>query len=246
METTEVKLLIAVPTAGIIRHATWMDYLNSMVKPVGTLNAFVHGASPARARNDMIRAALAQNCTHILFIDDDTCPPADTIERLLSHDKDIVSGLYLQRGFPHFPLMFSQSYSDGRCLYKFLTPDVDGLVECVNTGFGCVLIKTDVFRKMESPWVTLGEGEKDHWGDDITFFNRAVKAGFKIYVDTTVKVGHLTNCMLFPVRRPEGWFTGMSTSGADMVQFPQHIPDVSMYDGDGKLKPGYESPSKPE
>jgi hypothetical protein len=237
----QVKVMIGVTTAGMIRHAQWIDHFHQIIKPEGTLTGFIHGASPARGRNDIIKAAIAQEMTHILFIDDDTIPPPDVLQKLLPHDKDIVGGLYLMRSYPHYPLMFQRSYSDGRCLYKFLTPDTDGLVEVVNTGLGCCLIKTDVFKKMPHPWITLGETEKDHWGDDISFFNRAVnKYDYKVFVDTTVRCGHITNSILIPFKLDDGsWVTQMNTGSNHGIHIPQAIPDITKFDDNGELKAEY-------
>lgn len=235
VQNSGVKLAIGVPTAGFIRNAKFMDAFHAILKPEGTLLAFSHGASPAFGRNKIIEAALSQNATHILFLDDDVVPPYDTVNRLLLHDKDIVGGLYLMRQYPHFPLMFDMKMPDGRCRHKFLTPDTHGLVEVVNTGFGCVLIKTDVFRKMEKPWVTLGETQKDHWGDDISFFNRATAAGFKIYIDCEVQVGHIGEVILWPKYMQNMWLTGMECGSQEAIHAPQVIPDMDQYDEDGHL-----------
>jgi hypothetical protein len=240
-----VKLMVGVTTDGHLRHALFIDYISGVIKPDGTILAPSHGASPARGRNNIIRAALEQNCTHIMFFDDDMHMPADCINKLLAHDLDIVCGLYLMRGSPHFPLMFDKAYPDGRCLHSFLTKGREGLVEVENTGFGCALIKTEVFKKMPGPyWVTLGEYEKDHWCDDLSFFNRAREYGYRIFVDTDVQCGHMTNAILYPVKDSEGnWFTGMST-GQGMVQIPQHVPDLSMVTYDEEGNPVFPQPEK--
>lgn len=221
-----MKIMIAVPTAGFIRNATFFDYYNQIEKPDGTLCTFSHGASPAKGRNMMIEAALENECTHILFLDDDMAPPSDTLKQLLARDKDIVTALYLMRNYPHLPLIFDEVFPDGKNKHMFLNYGLKGLIEITNCGFGCVLIKTDVFRKMEKPWVTLGELEKDGWCDDISFFNRARQAGFRIYCDTNVRVGHMTQAIVTPHFNldNETWYTTYNTGSLDAIQVPQIVP----------------------
>ena len=219
------KVLIAVPTGEMARRADFYDYYNQLIRPEGTIQTFAHGASPARNRNIMIKVALEHECTHILFLDDDMAFKPDLLTRLLAHDKDIVSGLYLMRNYPHLPVMFDEAFDDGKCKFAFLNKGKQGLVEVVNIGLGACLIKTDVFRNMEEPWITLGECEKDHWCDDIAFFNRARKAGYKMYVDLEAPCGHFMSAVIWPTRNPQGeWFTLYNTNSSECFQVAQNVP----------------------
>jgi hypothetical protein len=226
------KVMICVPTSEFARRADFYDYFNTLEKPEGTMATFSHGQSPARNRNIMIRAALESGATHCLFLDDDMAFKPTLLLDLLAHDKDIVGGLYLMRNYPHLPIMFDEAYDDGRCRFTFLNPGRKGLQECVNMGLGAALIKTDVFRKMlgdNDPatftWITLGEAEADHWCDDISFFNRCRKLGFKIFVDLESACGHIMSAIIWPNRMEDGsWTTMYNTGSAEMFQVPQHIP----------------------
>lgn len=227
------KIMICVPTAEFARRADFYDYFNGLEKPDGTMITFSHGQSPARNRNIMIRLALQNNATHCLFLDDDMAFKPDLLRRLLSHDVDVCSGLYLMRNYPHFPVMFDERMDDGKCKFKFLTPDTRGLVEVMNIGLGACLIKTDVFRKMAGEndyekfnWITLGEAEPDHWSDDISFFNRASKAGIKMYVDCDARCGHMMTATIWPNYddTQKSWFTMYNTNAAEMFQVAQYVP----------------------
>ena len=235
----EAKVMICVPTGEMVRRPDFYDYFNALEKPDGTMLAFAHGQSPARNRNIMIKTALGQNATHCLFVDDDVAVKPDLLARLLRHDLDIVSGIYLQRNFPHQPIMFDDSFADGKCQYAFLTPGKKGLMEVHNVGLGCCLIKTEVFRKMEQPWIRLGELELDHWSDDIGFFLRARKAGFKIFVDLEIQCGHMGTATFWPKRDDDGnWFTVYDTSGNGQIQVPQVFPTQEQID-EQKRQEGY-------
>lgn len=220
------KILIIIPTCEIARRADFYDYADAIHRPEGTVQIRPHGQSPARNRNMAIQQGLDMECTHFFFLDDDVVPRPDALLRLLAHDKDMVSGLYLMRNYPHLPIMFDQSFNDGRCLFSFLRPGRKGLVEAVNTGLGCALIKAEVFKKMEKPWIRIGQLEKDHWCDDIDFFNRARNDyGFKLYVDLEVQAGHMIHTTIFPHRDAEGtWHTAYTTNQNEAFTVPQQWP----------------------
>lgn len=219
------KVLIAVPTAEMARRADFYDYFNSMDKPIGTAISFAHGQSPARNRNLMIQGGLEQGCTHILFLDDDVAFEKDLLTRLLAHDKDIVSGLYLMRSYPHTPIAFDYADETGRCRTHYLSNDESGLIEVLAVGLGCCLIKTEVFRNVEEPWIRLGELEKDHWCDDIGFFKRVREAGYKMYCDLDVRVGHMAQVTIWPMLIDGKWMTTYDTKGTGSASIYQLTRD---------------------
>ena len=226
-----VKVLIGIPTAEMARRADFYDYFNMLDKPVGTGIAFIHGQSPARGRNMIIEQALEHNFTHVLFVDDDVVFKPEALITLLGHNKDIVSGLYVMRNFPHTPIIFDEALEDGRCFTHYLSDNESGLVPIVASGAGFLLIKTDVFRQM-SPfcpqsnnkpcWFTLGELEKDHWCDDISFFLHARNAGISdMWVDLNCLVGHMAQVTVWPNLLNGKWQTTYDTKGPQTVSFPQ-------------------------
>jgi|PlaIllAssembly_1097288.scaffolds.fasta_scaffold00047_4 GT2 family glycosyltransferase len=218
------KVLIGIPTAEYARRAEFYDFVDMMDKPDNTVCSKAHGQSPARNRNLIIKQALEHECTHIMFLDDDIEPPKDIIPRLLEHDKDIVTGLYLMRNFPHQPIIFADTKDDGRCLHKFLQPGERGLVPIVNCGLGAALIKIEVFKTMPQPWITLGEAEPDHWCDDISFFNRARKLGFELFCDLDVHVGHMCSLVVKPHYENDQWYIAYDTRGSSKVLVPNPSP----------------------
>ena len=216
-----MKVLIGVPTAEYARRADFYDYFNMLEKPEGTIITFCHGQSPARNRNLIIQQALEHNCTHVFFLDDDVAFKPDTLMRLLSHNVNMVTGLYLMRNYPHRPILFDYSNDKGECHHVTLEQQT-GLIEVVNTGLGCVLINTEVFKAMEKPWITLGELERDHWCDDISFFNRARAAGFKLFCDFSILVGHFASVTVWPNMIDGNWMTTYDSHGKGQVTFPQY------------------------
>ena len=220
---SEPKVLIGLSTMEHMRRAEFIQYLLGLEKPNGHLLTTVHGQSPAEARNVIIKQALQYDCTHVFFMDDDMAFPPDTLMRLLKHDLDVVTGLYLMRSYPHFPCIFDEAFPDGKCKFAFLSPETKGVIPIVNCGLGAVLIKTEVFKAMKEPWVTLGEIDPTGWCDDVAFFNRVRKAGFKMFCDTDVRVGHMTVITMFPTQQGDTWYTEYKHPQGNVL-LPQMAP----------------------
>ena len=203
----EKKILIGLSTGEHIRRADFLPSFIGLSRPPNSYTMTVHGQSPAKSRNMIVEKAIENECTHIFFLDDDMIPPPDTLLKLLAHNKDVVSALYLLRAFPHRPALFDKAYDNGRCKFMNMTGDKSGLVQAVNCGLGAVLIATEVFKVLKQPWVRLGEIIEDEWCDDVGFFNRVRKAGFKIWCDLDAPVGHMTNLTIWPDKVNGQWFT---------------------------------------
>lgn len=204
------------------RRADFYDYILTMDKPPNTNILPCHDRSPAHGRNLLFGAARELEHSHIMLMDDDVVPPKDGMMRLLAHDKDIVTGLVLSQPYPHAPLVFDLVTESGAALNMYLH-EPPGLKEVKNCGFGFVLFKTHIFDKLEKPWVRLGELDPEQWCDDIGFFNRVTKAGFKIYCDTSVMVGHINTHIITPEYKDGKWYTIYNTGGPESIRIPQMV-----------------------
>lgn len=146
------------------------------------------------ARDEAVKLALDYDCDYLYMIDDDMICPDDMFERLVKHDVDIVAPLAFTRNEPHKPVLYHsvEGYDPVAKKDYFINNVVmnypkDTLVEADAVGFGAVLIKRWVFEKMEAPrfMSTCGTGE------DILFCYKAKKLGARVFMDTSVKLGHL-------------------------------------------------------
>lgn len=221
------KVLIGYTTNEYGRRADFHDFLNLLIKPDNTFLLPCHERSPAKARNVLIDAAIDNGCTHILIIDDDHTFEPDALVRLLAHDKDIVSGLYFSKPYPHVPVIFDVDAEDGSCFPIYLLKGKRGLIPMVASGFGFLLIKTSIFKKLEKPYVRLGELNSEEWCDDMGFFNRVRKAGITdIWCDLDCKIGHIGSMIVVPQQSEDGtWYTGYNTAGSQILQVPQILPN---------------------
>ena len=223
------KTLIGVSTGEYARRADFYDYYNLLTKPPECAVLFGHDRSPAKNRNMLIKAAQDNDCTHILLIDDDMAYRSDALLKLLEHDVDIVSGLYLSRAYPHQPFIFDLADEDGSACPMYLMGNEPRLVPMVAAGFGFLLIKMTVFEKLEKPYVRLGELDSEQWCDDIGFFHRVRKASItSMFCDTEVMVGHMGTMIIWPNKDKKGnWMTAYDTNGTGAINTPQINPNVA-------------------
>ncbi len=207
------------------RRADFYDNFDGIETPEGVVvfKNKAHGQSPARGRNMLIDQANQNNCTHILFVDDDVYVPGNVIKQLLQHNKDIVTGLYYSRSYPHKPYIFREEVPDGSgaCVWGKLRPNESGLIPIAAAGLGVCLVNMRVFEKMEKPYIRLGEYEKDQWCDDLGFFNRARAAGFEVWCDLDCRAGHSFSGILWPQTHEGLWVTGIDTKGDAQVTLMQ-------------------------
>ena len=148
------------------------------------------------AREMLAEQALKYKCDYIFMIDDDMISPVDLFYKLARHDVDLVSPLAFTRNAPHRPVMFKVIDGYDKVMgknYYINTPVFnyprERLVECDAVGFGAVLFKTDILKKMQRPFFMGSHGT----GEDIHFCIQAKKLGFKVFMDTSVKLGHISH-----------------------------------------------------
>jgi len=145
-------------------------------------------------RADLALDAMAEGCTHILFIDSDMTFPQDMVGRLLKHDLDIVATNCARRRMPTGPT--AQNYKpDGTRELVYTMPESTGIEEVGSIGMGVMLIKRNVFEKLSEPWFETPWRPKERCliGEDIFFCRKANDAGFKIHIDHDVskEIGHI-------------------------------------------------------
>ena len=196
--TKAINVAIGIPLAGDYSgHRKFWESLLMMKKPGVFQPIVVPRVTIQHARNLIVSKALELNCTHVLFIDDDMIFPQDAAIRLLEHDRDIVCGLAFQRKKPHMPCIFRNVIDNDEQQIYPMEIVKQGLFEIDACGSAFVLIKTDVFRKLEEPWYVWGDKtlgvyvDKGGLGEDISFSLKAKRAGFEVFCDTDLIITHI-------------------------------------------------------
>jgi GT2 family glycosyltransferase len=165
--------------------------------PVNVHLAVSPGLGLDQARNLTVQLFLEQTtATHLFFWDCDTLLLPDAILTLLNRKLPIVSGLYMQRGMSHRPVILDltlegKKVSDFKYRYQDISEVPDNeLVEVGATPGGIFLTERSVFEKITPPWFAFPKHVR-FVGEDIFFSLRVTEAGYKHYVDTSVEGIHL-------------------------------------------------------
>jgi hypothetical protein len=194
VSSNRCDILIAIPHSGLGVGMEWAISFASLWKHAPPNTRLLIPPEPQIdvARNKTAEVALKVGAGHVFFLDSDIHPPRDVIHRLLAHHLPIVSALYARRQNPPNNQMLRRTPDS----QKFV-PIEEGaykpgsLVECDAVGFGCALVEARVFRSIERPWFRWTEYyTPDGTSEDFDFCVKAKKAGFPIFVDTSIVCSH--------------------------------------------------------
>jgi hypothetical protein len=206
-----IKVCISIPNAGYTHVESYFNrLLNFMhlgkIEERGILNkenprfefyfSVLGRIFTPLAREEAADQCLESNCDYLYMIDDDMICPNDMFEQLYRHNVDLVAPLAFTRNFPHHAVIYRLEEGFNPCNKQpfFINRWIDKypenqLVECDAVGFGAVLIKAEVLKKVEKPRFMCSSGT----GEDVLFCHKARKAGFRIFMDTSLKLGHLSH-----------------------------------------------------
>src|SRR5690348_1014818 len=109
------------------------------------------GSILPQMRAQLVTQALEHGSTHVLFLDSDMRFPKDTVLRLLAHDAAIVGTNYPRRSHPAVPTAETAVRE-----FLYTEPDSTGTADVLRMGFGCCLIRRDVFEAIPKPWFAIG------------------------------------------------------------------------------------------
>jgi len=208
-------VLIAIPHSGLAVNLEWSINFASLWKyaPPKTKLLIMPEPQIDVARNKAVAAAMQIGARQIFFLDSDVHPPNNAIARLVSHRLPIVSGLYARRQNPPRNQMMRRNG-------EILMPVQDGtfepgsLVECDAVGMGCVLIETEVFRKIGAPWFRWDESYViGGLSEDFDFCTKARNAGYKIFVDTSLVCKHSGLIKWLPPSKGQSMFEYSRATG---------------------------------
>ena len=146
----------------------------------------------------------------VIFIDDDMTFQPDAVKTLVEtqrkFDLDIVGGLCFQRGAPFQPTLYKAGPNGAGYTFMEVWPE-DTAVEVDATGMAFTLITRRALAKMVGEWPTYEERQhmppppvfkwgEDGLGEDFGFCREAKAAGIHIFVDTSVKIGHIATVVV--------------------------------------------------
>jgi len=159
----------------------------------------------SRVRNIIVNEFLESEAEHLLMIDSDMTFNADDIFRMLawSQTKPIVAGVGVARKKEKVYFSSLDQDEDNNIIM-----DRMGLVKVKRVGTGFIMIQRNVFEVMRDAhpeWKYMDQNTgkmlqsffdfkstpEGYVGEDYVFCDRAHEHGFTVWVDPTIKLGHM-------------------------------------------------------
>jgi hypothetical protein len=210
------KLFVALPVYGGY-DAFFAECLIKLIQapPCSLMVRSCKGDSlVSRARNTLTAEFLATDCTHLFFIDTDLIFSPEHVERLVSHDKPIVAGLYPKKQVKLEWVINTIGEWE---------QDENGLTRVKYAGTGFLMIAREVVEAMieaypesrynpdhrdtdEHDLWPVGvyeypDGNRRYLSEDWYFCQRALDLGYDIYADCRVILKHVGQC-IYPIQDP--------------------------------------------
>jgi hypothetical protein len=199
----DLSTICVIPTRGSIPARvveSWWD----LIKPLNQSfrRVFVSGMEVADAYNEAIETILGHpilsTWRYVLMLEEDNLPPPRGLLKLYESMEEFacVGGLYWSKSEDGFPMIYGAPGDPSDIAPQVPVPDA--IQECNALGMGFTLFRLDVFRdeRIERPWFRTLQAYSPEYGplqatQDMHFFAKVRRAGYRVACDTRVRVGHL-------------------------------------------------------
>ena len=212
------------------RYSLFASCIDRLILPDGWKKQWVIGGDWCDARNQLCQMVLDEGYSHLWFMDDDHAFPPEILTKLLTHDVPLVTPVCLTRVYPFNPVQYVAGENGGRTLPIPLSRvATDGLIEIEAGGCAGMLIRRDVIeatqkqrvRTIPEHCLEIGRVGDVPWfeytdkSEDVLFCEKARAAGFTLYTDLSVRLGHITTAVVWPAVEDGRWVTGLNV-GRDL------------------------------
>jgi len=195
-----MKLMIAIPTHDYMH----MDFVKSLIGLCRKLDeegieydVKVHGATLVYyGRDALAHAAIEGDYTDVLWLDADMVFQDTLVEDLQFSGMPFVSGIAHGRRPPHQSCLFTEIYPS---VSRF-TEYPSNTFKVAGCGFGCVLMKTEILKKVWNRHGTCFFPTRE-LGEDLAFCQRATEGGVEIWAEPSVRLGHIGHIAIYPEYR---------------------------------------------
>lgn len=192
----DVKLLVAVPcydTAEAEFLKCYSRLLMHLMREGYNFEVRVEsGTLVYLAREDLTNYAVRNGFSHVFWLDTDMIFDEDIVDRMFDTGKPFVSASYRSR-HGRYVCCFSKDIVT--CSLMDEMPDEPFWAEAC--GFAGVLIETKVLQAVRHRCGTCFE-PTIRLGEDFEFCRKALGAGYKVYVDPSIKMGHIGRYTIWP------------------------------------------------
>ena len=193
------KILIAVPCMDMLpaQFAHSLATLTSYgIEDTQISVWFNLGSLIYSSRDQIAKKALLDEADLIMWFDSDMVFNPDTLQRMLKlidEGNDMVTGVYYRRTPPFSPVVFkTMEINEEGTGFEWTEFEQipDDLFEVGACGFGCVLMKTEIFVSVFAKFGLMFTPIAN-CGEDIAFCWRARQCGYKIIADPSISLGHV-------------------------------------------------------
>lgn len=179
--TKNARILVVCPSESLSLHASTHEALRKIASDTRYQVdlKILQGQPISHSRNKVAKKSVEDKYDFVLMIDDDVAPIKSPLD-LVVLNKDILSlpTPIMQNG----QMMFNTVVAVGDNFKPLPGHLQQGLVEIDAAGTGCILIKTDVFKKVKRPFdFEFDDDGLKTRGEDFAFCMRAKEAGFRVW-----------------------------------------------------------------
>ena len=126
-------------------------------------------------REQLADEALKQGADYLMWVDTDMTFPPSMIQCMMAWFEkdpslDAVTGLYTWKQPPFLPHVYARYVPEDDKFTVAGAFPLNGGFNVEGAGFGCVMIKADLFKRTERPWFKYEYGV---YGEDLYFFKKA-------------------------------------------------------------------------
>ena len=196
------RIVVILPADDMIPAKVALSHWNLIFPPNnGVVRILAQGMEVGEAYSSAIEQVLAhpqlKDFEFVLTLEHDNMPPQDGVLKLLETLEDnkklsCVSGLYFCKGESGCAQIWGDPM-DPILNYRPQVPKPDTVQECCGTGMGFAVWRMSMFKdpQLERPLFKTEKGSNGVSTQDLAFWSKARKYGYRCAVDTRVKVGHL-------------------------------------------------------
>lgn len=185
----QTSILIGIPCLEHIKNQTVRALFASETHIQVPATLHIYNSSLIHdARNNIVKRAIEDGYSHVMFIDSDIVFPEDGIQKLLDQDKDVIGGLYFRKMPPHRPNI--SEIRGKELIFPSVWPK-NRPFKVAGIGAGFLLVKTSVFKEIGEPWFYYGKFHDSYMGEDIYFGIKCKKRGIEVWCDPTIELQHI-------------------------------------------------------
>lgn len=196
--------------------------------PPGSGLGWAKGVNIPKACNSLVEQMLGGPYGWLWVMGDDHTFEPDIAVRLLEHDVDVIVPHCLKRYPPWMSVVFESQDDDGYYVPADLPEE--SLTEIHAAGSAGMLIRRRVLETLANPWFAPSP-DAGGLNEDLHFCQKAREAGFQLWCDPSVILGHITLATVKPTWSEGQWHPAMVHDGQVEVRYNRaNVPVVTEAD----------------